>query len=594
MLLAVAFGGVVQAPAGAQAQPPKSTPQKPNIVFIHTDDLSSNLVQYMSAVRPMRRDGTTFSNHIVASSLCCPSRAAMLAGRFPHNTGVLTNKNLDRGGNAAFAHSGGENRTYAAALDRAGYRTGLLGKYLNGFNIRNSPVPAGWDEWHVGGKTAYSNVAGSYEITDVRHKGDTRKVRKPKQYLSDLLGKRSRDFVDRARKRNQPFFLQFSSYAPHARIGGDANEPMFPPAARDRPGGEFPDGDCGVKNGVRTKCGSLKVRRGTGFSEATYRKLDRELRDRVRMIQSVNDQIIKLRNHLTRAERANTYFVFSSDNGFHLGNHGLLRGKRSAYDHDVRTPLIVTGPGVKAGAVRSELVQSIDMYATFRMMAGLKPVRRDGHSLLALMRGKTPKDWREVALAEHTAVDPTVPGLDPDDDRRDAVTAGPRINPGGYTYRAIRTERWLYVKYADLPRHELYNLQSDPAQDRNVYASYRGLVKKTLQPKLRQLYQCGRPGKVSCWRASQIGPEDAKRLEGAKPSPNAVVAGSRDESQRIGGSKKEQASGGMPVTPVGLTAIGGGGLVLALAGASAVLVMRRRRLAMPGSRTEPDRTTTDS
>ncbi|MGH3660237.1 MAG: sulfatase-like hydrolase/transferase, partial [Micromonosporaceae bacterium] len=280
-LLALALIGSSQVSANPDpGSPPAAAAAKPNIVFIHTDDLSSNLVQHMSEVQALKAAGTSFNHYSVVDSLCCPSRAAMLTGRFPHNTGVRTNKNGAIGGHQAFVANGNPQRTYAVALDDAGYRTGLYGKYMNGYDIRANNVPPGWDEWHVGGDGAYANVAGAYEITQVLQKGANKNISRPNVYLTDLLGDRAKNFIDRAHTANQPFFLQMSTFAPHSGVGGPAGEPRFPPAPRDRPGHDFPGGDCGVINGNRTECGSLSVPRGTGFDEATYQELDTDLRNR--------------------------------------------------------------------------------------------------------------------------------------------------------------------------------------------------------------------------------------------------------------------------------------------------------------------------
>ncbi|MFI7636139.1 sulfatase-like hydrolase/transferase [Nonomuraea sp. NPDC049400] len=119
-------------PAGAGTVA-AAKPQQPNIIIIIiiflVDDMSADLLAYMDTVRGLADDGTMFSNYYVSNSLCCPSRASMFTGQFPHNTGVATNKNSDRGGYKAFAPH--ESRTYAVALEQAGYRTGYLGKYIN-------------------------------------------------------------------------------------------------------------------------------------------------------------------------------------------------------------------------------------------------------------------------------------------------------------------------------------------------------------------------------------------------------------------------------------------------------------------------------
>src|SRR6266498_2579002 len=123
---------------------------RPNIVFVLTDDLAWNLVQYMPHVQELQRRGMTFSRYYVTDSLCCPSRSSIFSGRFPHNTRVFGNKPPD-GGFQVFHDRGEENSTFATALHDAGYRTAMMGKYLNGYFPADQHIPPGWDEWDVGG-----------------------------------------------------------------------------------------------------------------------------------------------------------------------------------------------------------------------------------------------------------------------------------------------------------------------------------------------------------------------------------------------------------------------------------------------------------
>src|SRR3954449_6557722 len=129
-------------PATSAAQ----APARPNIIFVLTDDLAWNLVQYMPHVQDLQRRGMTFSRYYVTDSLCCPSRSSIFSGRFPHNTRIFTNKSPD-GGFQVFHDRGEENSTFATALHDAGYRTAMMGKSLNGYMPASQYIPPGWDEW---------------------------------------------------------------------------------------------------------------------------------------------------------------------------------------------------------------------------------------------------------------------------------------------------------------------------------------------------------------------------------------------------------------------------------------------------------------
>src|ERR1700744_2072541 len=140
---------------GERAAPPRAAARagRPNIVFVLTDDLSTNLVRYMPHVLRMERAGETFSNYFVTDSLCCPSRASILTGRFPHDTRVFDNSPPE-GGYGTFRERGEQNETFAVSLQRAGYSTALMGKYLNGYKPSargGAQVPPGWSEWDVAG-----------------------------------------------------------------------------------------------------------------------------------------------------------------------------------------------------------------------------------------------------------------------------------------------------------------------------------------------------------------------------------------------------------------------------------------------------------
>src|SRR4051794_13436192 len=146
-LLAVLVAAGSVAPDARTA--PHTAPARPNVVFVLTDDLSWDLVRFMPHVRQMQREGMTFSDYFVTDSLCCPSRASIFTGRYPHNHGVLTNT-PPTGGFSAFRR-GAESQTFATALEGAGYQTALMGKYLNGYEARGGYVAPGWSNWQATG-----------------------------------------------------------------------------------------------------------------------------------------------------------------------------------------------------------------------------------------------------------------------------------------------------------------------------------------------------------------------------------------------------------------------------------------------------------
>ncbi|MFB4317462.1 sulfatase [Actinomadura sp. 21ATH] len=422
-----------------------AAPRKPNIIFVLTDDLSWDLVEHMPRVQAMRRAGTTFGNFFVADSLCCTSRATMFTGRYPHNTGVRTNFPPD-GGYGVFKARGGEQSSYAPALRAAGYRTGLMGKYLNGYqpdDAQGGPrpyVPPGWDEWHVAGNGYQEYGYNLNENGKLVHYGN-----RPQDYLTDVLAEKSVRFLQQASADRKPFFLQVSTFAPHGPfVAAPRHARAFPNLRAPRPP-SFNEADNSDKPSW------LRARprlRAPGIA-----RIDAGFRDRVRMVQSVDEMIGRLQQTLAATGRdRDTYLVFGSDNGFHLGQYRLAGGKMTAFDTDVQVPYVVTGPGVPAGRGEGAFAQNTDLLPTFLELAGAAvPRGTDGRSLVPFLRGENPSGWRNVALVEHVKPPPSPQ----DPDRQDS---GPGAPP---TYNALRTQRELYVEYVNGER-EYYDLVRDP------------------------------------------------------------------------------------------------------------------------------------
>lgn len=480
LLLSCSGGGSDPGGAGGSA-----SPKKPNIVYVLTDDLSSNLVQYMPHVQQLEKDGTTFSDFYVTDSLCCPSRSSILTGEFPHNTGVFTNTGND-GGYGAFMKNGDESKCYAPAMQHAGYRTGFMGKYLNGYqpadkNGTSKPyVPPGWNEWDVAGN-GYPEF--NYDLNEngkVVHYGHD-----PKDYLTDVVSAKAASFIDDSAKASKPFMLEVATFAPHA---------PSTPAPRDAgrfPGLKAPRTAAYDKPSTPTPAWQRKL---TPLKPREKQQIDRKFAKRVRSVQAVDAMIGHLESELkARGVADDTYFVFSSDNGFHMGEHRLRPGKQTAYDTDIRVPLAVTGPGVRAGATDTHLAQNTDLNPTFQDLAGLDPpATADGTSLVGLLHGRSPDDWRQSVLVEHHHP-PSKKG-DPDAAPNDAG------NPP--TYEALRTADALYVEYADGER-EYYSTGSDPEELENLAPSMSADRRTALHNTLAALAHC--KGAADCLKASHVG-----------------------------------------------------------------------------------------
>jgi N-acetylglucosamine-6-sulfatase len=458
---------------------------RPNIVFVLTDDLSWNLVPYMPHVRQMQRRGTTFSNYVVTDSLCCPSRASIFTGRYPHDTGIFTNGGED-GGFHLFHSRLEEHQTFATRLHARGYLTALMGKYLNGYEPLGAVdgkvayVPPGWDEWDVAGdgylEFKYALNENGMVAGYPAGVGD---------YLTDVLARKAVDFVDRAAAARRPFLLEVATFAPHS---------PYTPAPRDSRrfrGLRAPRPPAFDEADVSDKPAWVRTRQP--LDDADVAAIDTAFRRRAQAVRAVDRLIAKLQARLAHDRVARrTYVFFSSDNGLHLGEHRLLPGKQTAFETDIRVPLIVTGPGVGRAKRVTRVAQNVDLYPTFARLAGASvPASVDGRSLVPLLRTRAVRSWRDLALVEHHG---------PNLDRTDPDAAAPGSgNPP--TYAALRLPQAVYVEYAGGGR-EYYDLRTDPQELDNVASGLPESRLASLHSALVALQECH--GAASCAAAEQL------------------------------------------------------------------------------------------
>jgi arylsulfatase A-like enzyme len=477
-----------QIPASTAPQaPPAPRPGRwPNIVMILVDDYSWDLIaQSMPNLAALRRDGTTFDNYFVTDSLCCPSRTSIFTGKLPHNSGVFTNTR-PLGGFGAFQAHHDYSHTFALALHAAGYRTAMMGKYLNGYEPTKDGPPPGWSEWDVAG-----NGYGEFNYALNENGRVKRYGNDPADYLTDVLSDRADTFIRAS--ATGPFFLEVATFAPHA---------PYIPAPRDA--AKFPDltypraASFGAQAN-ETAPGWLKELQPLGPTDES--EIDEAFRMRVRADQAVDRMIGRLRATLAELGLAGeTYVVFTSDNGYHMGEYCLMPGKMTPFDTDIRVPLVVAGPGVAGGRSLSEIAENIDLAPTFTELAGeAGPTEPDGHSLAALLHTAPGTDealpWRRAALVEHRH--PTKDPADPD-------IQEPRSgNPP--SYEALRTRNALYVEYDDTA-HEVgyYDLSADPLELNNIAARLSPEALKRWHDADAANANC--KGARDCWAAQSAAP----------------------------------------------------------------------------------------
>jgi arylsulfatase A-like enzyme len=488
---------------------PLQAAQRPNMVLILMDDFSTELLRTMPKALRLKQEGAFYRNAFVVDSLCCPSRSALLTGQLPHQTGVLTNTPRSRshpiGGYDAFVANGNAKRTFNLALQRGGYTTGFVGKFLNMYDahvvdgrLRPPPRVPGWTVWNAilgggysewGFRSTWLDRDGKVRIQDhPKPPASASDARKDEQYATQVAGDKAVAFLDGHRGDAKPFFLEIATYGPHASIRpAYRGDPAFPPAFRDRPTSGR-GGNCGAVACSRLTLHDLVgyddprgdnrptyLLKGGGTRTAPAWRTNRitmtagqaleKYRNRARMVQSIDRLIARVRRHV----EPDTYIVLTSDNGFHLGQHQLNGGKGTPYDSDTRVPLVVVGPGVVPGA-RDQVVNNIDLAPTFEALAGLtSPSYRSGTSFAASLRAPNATGDR-FAFFEHTWSQ-SQPG-EVDTDRQSGGTID--VIP---SYVAVRGARGLLVR-VDLDYSwrghryawELYRYDR-PWEDVNVFAS---------------------------------------------------------------------------------------------------------------------------
>ncbi|MFD1722690.1 sulfatase [Amnibacterium endophyticum] len=467
----------MSAPQQVQRPVIKAGAEHPNFVFVLADDYAMNLVKHMPQLQKMQVDGRTMNKHFVVNSLCCPSRSSIFTGRYPHSTGVFTNAGTD-GGISGFHHYGDQKHCFAVAMQKAGYRTAFMGKYLNGYIPQTMKPEPGWDEWVTGGGGGYAELGYTLNENGVpRHYGH-----RPQDYMVDVLSRKAAGFIRDTAPTGQPFMLEVATYAPH--------DPYVPPkryvgTMAHVPYPRTPAWNATVQDAPKWLRGHYPL---TSREKAEIR---RDWERRLEADLAIDDLIGNLRKQVAASgiER-DTYVVFTSDNGLHMGEYRLTPGKETAFDTDVQVPLVVTGPRVPAGTSTDLMSSSIDIAPTFLDLSGVgTDPKADGVSAAPLWLGQQPKHWQQAVLLEHHHRQ-GVPG-DPDlQNKRGA-------DPPGYA--AVRTKDSLYVRYAD-GEQEYYDLRHDPYE---LHDRVKAGVPSNLVRALHRLTTCS--GRAQCQAAARLG-----------------------------------------------------------------------------------------
>jgi arylsulfatase A-like enzyme len=439
---------------------------RPNIVFIMSDDHASHAMScYGSRINKtpnldrIAREGIRFDNCFCTNSICAPSRAVILTGKYSHINGVMDNRQT----------FDGSQQTYPKILQQNGYQTAMIGKW----HLKSEPT--GFDYWNVlPGQGAYYNP-------DMIEMGERKRY---DGYVTDIITDHSMNWL-RKRSSDKPFLLMCQHKAPHRNWQpGPDHLNMYDDMEVPEPDDLFDDyatrSDAAREQTMTIKQhlnkADLKLTtpkrltdeqrqawetayspKNEAFDKAHLQgdelirwKYQRYMKDYFRCVASVDDNVGRLLDYLDEVGLASsTLVVYTSDQGFFLGDHGWF-DKRFMYEEAYRMPLIMRFPDViRPGAVNDDLVMNLDFAPTFLDLAGIdKPADMQGESFEAMLRDEAPEDWRKACYYHYFEY------------------------PGAHSVKrhyGIRTKRYKLIHfYNDIDAWELYDLQKNPHELSNV------------------------------------------------------------------------------------------------------------------------------
>ncbi len=465
----VLWASIIVAILGGKATS-AAEPKRPNIVFIFSDDHAYQTISAYNDPRKLLetphidrigREGVRFDRCVVPNSICGPSRASVLTGKYSHRNGFYNNTN---------SRFDGSQPTFPKMLKAAGYQTAVIGKW----HLVSDPT--GFDEWHIlPGQGVYYNPPMIHNGQRVKHEG----------YTTDLITDFSLDWL-KNRDKSKPFLLMCQQKAPHREwsppirhLGHDGDRVYPEPETLfdDYAGRGKAEHDQDMTIAATMTPGDLKLTPPNGLTpdqrkawdayyeprNAAFRKANPQGKDLVRWkyqrymhdylgcVKAIDDSVGRLLKYLDDEGLAeNTIVIYTSDQGFYLGEHGWF-DKRWIFEESLRSPLLVRWPGVtKPGSTSARLVSNIDFAETFLELAGL-PIPEDmqGRSLVPLLKGLDPPDWRKSFYYEYYE-----------------YPQPHHVRP----HHGVVTERHKLVHFtaSDADYWELFDLKSDPKEMRNA------------------------------------------------------------------------------------------------------------------------------
>ncbi|XP_031549888.1 N-acetylglucosamine-6-sulfatase-like [Actinia tenebrosa] len=485
------------------------TAKKPNIVLILTDD-QDTILEGMSPMiktkKLIQEKGISFENMFVTSPLCCPSRSSILTGMYTHNHHAINNSVEGNCASNKWQRES-EKQTMNTFLKAMGYGTLFAGKYLNqyGINETGGPqhVPPGWDKWYglVGNSKYYKytlSVNGKPEVHESDYKKD---------YLTDVISRYATSFIQSRASSSSPFFMFLSTPACHAPF---TPAPQYKDMFNTSKAPRTPSFDVA---GGKTKHWLIR-QTPHPMAKSSIDFLDNAFRNRLRTLLSVDDLVEQVVTMLDKTKQLqNTFIIFTSDNGYHLGQFSLPVDKRQLYEFDIRVPFLIRGPGLKANKTLQSPILNIDIAPTIIELAGGQaPKTMDGRSIVPLLNDSNVEEsqednkvkvhdaavkWREDFLVQHSG------------EGKMKVEGCPKLEPGfescepdcvcedtwNNTYSCLRklssSQNFMFCEFRDKEVFmEYYDMTKDPHQLSNIAKKVNPRVLVPLHKRLEALTMC--------------------------------------------------------------------------------------------------------
>ena len=465
LLFLMGLGALALPTDEARSTAAAATPTRPNVLIIETDDQTAAEMSVLPSVRRLiGAQGVTFDRSFVSYSLCCPSRATLLTGQYAHNHGVLGNLPPEGGYYKLDSSS-----TLPVWLQRAGYYTIHLGKYLNRYGTRNpTEIPPGWSEWHGLVDPSTYRYYG-YTLNEGGKLSTYCADRAPSCYQTDELASKAEGIIRARADKAQPFFFWLAVVADHDGTPVEPGDPpgMGTPVVPPRYANALENVKMPLPPSFNEADVSDKpvfVRSLKPFTAADLAAIQESWKQRRESLLAVDDAVRGVVDTLRKTGQLDrTLVLFTSDNGFMQGEHRIKFGKIVLYEPSIRVPLLMRGPGIPKGVHRSQLVANIDYAPTILAAAGVKAGRvEDGTSLLPLARDGGRETGRDLLIE----------------------------NGAANHFDAIRTRNWIYAEYANGDR-ELYDLRRDPYELQSLHADPRyASLRAALADRLHVLARC--------------------------------------------------------------------------------------------------------